>query len=370
MKKSGILINDTLTEILTNLAYKENYITLKKCRPGLSNSYHSKLDEEKKKELLLTLLIFGRLHVRSDSNKFLNELTDGNNIFDALNLVNEGIIEIHQNRDKNIPIDIETQLFDFQNKRELIMLNIESKFNFSKSELALLNRCYDKSLSLMKTHIAREEEHFDKNLGISSLSDNIETDRFWLRNEIGLNFPDMYPLSEKIISSYNEINYYLNFSENRSLPTKTRFDNKKIRTHVDNKNTSDYHYRLYQIILEEDCTFPLPQTLDSTIKLISDRRIIDFREILTIWINSLQEGNTINERKVRMEIRKAKKALERVSTFKKVTRIISYVSLPVAVASAIAGVPAGLILVPIGPILNLKSNMIEKKNKWLLLGKY
>lgn len=364
MKKPGILINDKLTKALIDLAISDGFIVPQK---------ENKLKESSvdlKQELLSTLLIFGKLHVRTNSNTFRQELTDNHNAYSAKELINQDIIKIHRNRDNQENLDIELMLTDFQDKRDLVILNLESKSNLTSQNISNLNKCYDKSINLIEQFITKEESFFQNDARISSVSDFIPYHKFILTQEIGHNFPELYNQSVEIVKSYNEINYYINFSTEQNLPAKTYFNSKQAKEFITDYKPTDEQYRLYQIILEEDCTFPFPRTLSSAIELINDNRIVDFRNLLTLWMNNLKNGDTIDELKVRREIQKAKKSLEKVSSNKKVARIVSYVSLPVGVASAIMGIPAGIILTPVGPILNLKNHFTKKKNNWLLLGKY
>ena len=132
--------------------------------------------------------------------------------------------------------------------------------------------------------------------------------------------------------------------------------------------SSDTHSRLYQIVLEEHCTFPYPRTISSALKLCEDKRVKNFREQLLCWSKLVLEGSS-DESKIRLEIRKAKKDLERLDTYKKVGRILAFVSIPVALASILTGLPLGLSLLPVGPVMAVDAMRREKQQAWLMFGK-
>jgi hypothetical protein len=128
-------------------------------------------------------------------------------------------------------------------------------------------------------------------------------------------------------------------------------------------------FRAYQIVLEEECTIPFPRTLRSAIELRKDQRVKDFREVIFCWSSALVKGDEQSESRFRREIIKAKKGLERISTYKKISRIMTFAAIPISIASILAGVPFGLALLPIGPIITIDSIDRETSYRWLLFGK-
>jgi hypothetical protein len=132
---------------------------------------------------------------------------------------------------------------------------------------------------------------------------------------------------------------------------------------------SEAAFRIYEIILEENCSFPFPRTLSSAIRLSADRLIVDFREALSYWSRALLERDLSAERSLRKEITKASRELKTLSTYRKIGRLITFISLPISIASALAGFPYSLFLLPISQAIVVDSIRRERKHSWLLLGK-
>jgi len=126
--------------------------------------------------------------------------------------------------------------------------------------------------------------------------------------------------------------------------------------------------RTYRIVLEEDFSFPAPRTVKSALDLRNDKLITEVRGFVNGWSEAICNGSS-DEAIFRKEIRAAKKSLSRLSLYRKIGRLVAFVSIPVAVAAALSGIPYGLVLTPIGPAIALDSIRREKKYNWLMFGK-
>ena len=189
--------------------------------------------------------------------------------------------------------------------------------------------------------------------------------------DLFLNYPEMQTYIERILISYRDLSDILQTSNRMQCFSRTSLPmiNENDISYKLNSKLSDSLYRTYEIILEEECTFPFPRTLSAALKIRNDKRVLEFRQILMQWATALLDGDVGTESLLRKEIAKANREIKKISTYRKIGKIITFATIPVALASAILGAPVGIFLLPIGPAIHLKSAAIEKKNRWLLLGK-
>ena len=110
-------------------------------------------------------------------------------------------------------------------------------------------------------------------------------------------------------------------------------------------------------------------SLEAVLELRENKRIRNFRETLHFWANEMKKSDPSYEKKIRRDIRKANKELKRIGSYRKIGRWVTYLSLPVTVASLLSGIPAGLILTPIGFSTYIASDLLERKYKWMLMGR-
>jgi len=362
MNSEGVIISQELTNSLIKLGIDEGLIEPRRANNPLTFDRHST------EELLSTLILFGKVHVRSEKAKTNTRILNlDNDFYEAKSLVQQDILEIHTGFKDFGYVYYKTKVNDFFNKRQLVLLNIKNKLNLTEKEILTYSMCYDKITDAINNYREREANHFIKDLSKSALDRNILS--LNIEYDLTKRFPKYSKEITNILNSYNELRFFIKLSNSQNLPAKT-FINSKLSNKIPNDvSLNEDAYRLYQIILEEDYTFPQPKNLKSTIELMNDSRIKNFREILNFWMNNIRVGDVKEELKFRKEIKKAKSDLAKVSSRKKIGNIISYVTLPISVASAIMGFPAGIFLSPIGPVITIKNKIEEKKHNWLLLGK-
>jgi len=149
------------------------------------------------------------------------------------------------------------------------------------------------------------------------------------------------------------------------LPSAVDVSSRNIDTSIELTDDAIQIYRLY---LTERGTLPRIKTLDDLIRLMNDKRLNNFRNVMNRWtaIASSENGKAISQ--IRADINSAKKEIESLGKYHNVGRIIGYVSIPIAVIDLLLGSPIGLLLTPIGPGIDLYSHMKLKKFGWLNFG--
>ncbi len=172
-------------------------------------------------------------------------------------------------------------------------------------------------------------------------------------------------LMEKIWGAYKSFEFLHESVTAKGLYAKT--STQKCSTKYLTNEKIDNTYNVYEIILDEVITFPRPRTIKSAIKLLNDPNVIAFREVLNQWTQALMEDPK-NSEKLRLEIRKAKKSLERLKTYKKAGRIMTFVSSSVGIAGAFVGLPLGLAITPVGLAMTADSIRRERQHKWMFFG--
>lgn len=131
----------------------------------------------------------------------------------------------------------------------------------------------------------------------------------------------------------------------------------------------DSLYQAFQIFLEEIEFVPRLTKIDDVLRLRGDKRIKNFRETLYQWSLILREGNIAAERRIRHDIREANKGLKQLGEWEKVGQWVTYISLPLSVASVFIGMPLGLVLTPISLTSRVYTDLQKRKYRWLMIGR-
>lgn len=129
------------------------------------------------------------------------------------------------------------------------------------------------------------------------------------------------------------------------------------------------YQQAFQIFMDEVSVVPNIDSLDNVLRLRDDKRIRNFREVLQVWAAELKTGQVSAEQKIRREIQKANQELKRLKNWREIGGWITYLSLPISVASLLSGIPAGLGLTPLGLATRIGADLLEKKYKWMLVGR-
>jgi len=152
-------------------------------------------------------------------------------------------------------------------------------------------------------------------------------------------------------------------------PTKSNMNLDAIPALTSEFENAEATLRAYKLYLNEVTLVPRLRTIQDVLRLRDDPRVEAFRTAIFSWADALSEGDIGEETRIRREIRKASKNLAKLGAYRKVAGWVSVVSIPISIASALTGVPAGLALTPIGPAIAMGTYIKEKKLQWLLFGK-
>lgn len=125
----------------------------------------------------------------------------------------------------------------------------------------------------------------------------------------------------------------------------------------------------YRIVLEEVDVFPMIRGASDVLRLRQDRRLQAFRKELLKWSETLHDGSANTEYRLRNQVREANMELRGLGKWRRFGAWVAYASLPVGAASALSGVPMGLVLTPVGLGIRIYVAATERRHRWLLLGR-
>lgn len=172
------------------------------------------------------------------------------------------------------------------------------------------------------------------------------------------------------IAEYLKMRELLNFGSNTKIPIKldSSIYPKSCVVNIDKKiKNSENHFGVYRILLEEVEYIPRLNTVEDVLELRQDKRIEDFRNVISEWSIAIMEGNR-KEENIRREIRKANKELKHYPKHVKISGWATYISVPLVIVDILTQIPIASVLSLVSGIYNFKSNRAKKKNNWLLIG--
>jgi hypothetical protein len=365
-------LDERLSKVIKCIAIQENYFKSRNSNSNsiIQNVFENKhLIEQYRFETLSSLIIFGKIY--SNSYNLIDNNTERFSIdhkkIDFSTLINEGVFEFINVKDDNIKDTVlNTKIADFEMFKDLIIQGTEHYLKFNnnnKYNQKDLIQAHTELSNIIKDRKNQLDDYFIQNL------EEVEFRDFTFYHELILENPDESDLIESMVLSYRNIASTIKSANNNNIYSKLSIPNLSINK-FNSVNISNDYIQVYKVILEEDITFPFPRTLNDAIKLSRDKRIEEFRNILNYWVTALNDNNLDDLSSLRLEIKKAKVDLTKIKQMKKIGKIVSYISLPVSVASIFLQLPLGIILAPIGPAINLKNYFTEQKHKWLSFGKW
>lgn len=130
----------------------------------------------------------------------------------------------------------------------------------------------------------------------------------------------------------------------------------------------DPYFATFSVAIAELAAFPQPQTLTEAVLLRDDVRMKDLREVLLRWTETAREEQGAQTDRAVKEIRAASRALRRAKYCGAIAELVTYISLPIAVASASVPFAAGLAIAATGAVAQLHSRISLRSNRWLFVG--
>jgi hypothetical protein len=124
------------------------------------------------------------------------------------------------------------------------------------------------------------------------------------------------------------------------------------------------------VLHEEGHFFPQIQSIAHALKLRKDPHLQAFKEQFREFHLQLERGDREDLRRIRKEVQRAKKALERTAKWTLPLRWLTYISLPAALAEGLlVGTPiAGTSLAVMSAVGTAVSARAYRKNEWALFG--
>lgn len=128
--------------------------------------------------------------------------------------------------------------------------------------------------------------------------------------------------------------------------------------------------KCFYIFLKEVDAFPDISSIEDVLRLRNDPRIENWRNSIGEWASAIRSSSITGERKVRREIKAAMRDLRYVGKLRKVSGLLMFFSLPVAVAEAMIGVLGpGIMLSTFSTMAEIYSRHREWKLRWMFLGR-
>ncbi len=352
-----------MTHAFERQAFREGFITAKSTPPGFLPEQPSAIESANLEQALCSLVIFGKLYLDSLAciGNTMCLQADPPNEDCCLNytrLWQEGLIAFGEHGRIRREPQTETALLG----QESILLDYEGLSAYAPliKDFILVNG----------TH--REVVAFEKLLptllGMTrALASDDLSDEYVFTSvmaELTTRHPDLYYVLDGHVYDFFRL---IRTSEKNGCPIRSNC--RQVNSPREDRFAhSESAFRLYQVVLEEHCTFPYPRTVASALKLSRDKRVMSFRHQLFRWSEDVLKGAS-DEPKVRLEIRKTKKDLERLDTYKTAGRILTFLSLPLTIAGLLTGLPLGLSLLPVGPLMTIDAMRRERQHAWLMFGK-
>jgi len=360
---SGVLLPTRLANTFTKVAYKEGLVEIPSLvtegDPGIEIigseneveqkqqriAFHAlsrRVNPYQRQKVLEACLLFGKVHVLK------------NDFFDYQPLKDEGILSTVD------PVDYDTPMFFSVERADAvreIFKSFEWSYERSTSSHYVVN--FDNYCALIEiiqkfgspmaipTELIRR---FEKRLGVPFQQILIELQSFVLGVQDAENF----------LSFSHEIKAPLLIEP---APNKKREVSKS-----DLGNASDMA-ATYRVFIDEVGSMPMLRTFSDLKRLLRDPALPDLRSAIWMWSESVRSGRVEDEVLFRKEIRKATNGLQRSTELARWSRWMTYLSIPIGVASAFAGAPIGLALTPVSVGLRINIDMLNNKNRWVAFGR-
>lgn len=130
-----------------------------------------------------------------------------------------------------------------------------------------------------------------------------------------------------------------------------------------------YEVQAYLIATELTYYVPSPRTIDEACNWRSHRSVTAFRDTVREWADSLAQGRQATIERIKRDVALASRDFRALRRYRRASRILTYLGLPVGVAGALMGLPIGLVVAPFGLALRLKQDALERATAWTMLGR-
>ena len=184
-------------------------------------------------------------------------------------------------------------------------------------------------------------------------------------NLYDLNIERLHFLKEYI--KYNEL---ASFAHLNKMPMKADIGIiSSTKRNISNENQK-YSYSVYKIIMDEIQFLPELNTIEDVLRLRTDNKISDFKEVIFEWSKAVKNGDYKDLHHLKKDIKKSSDEFKRMKKYKKVGGWVTYASLPFIAIDLVTQIPVGSLFTAIGGAVQFEGNRLSKKNQWLLFGNH
>lgn len=364
-----------MTEILKRQSYLEGYSKTKRLDQYWSNSQKEKYVLPLKSgksilhEALASIVLFGpaEFNIRSSNGIEIIDSLDGKGQgLDHRPLMHEGLLSFRfEKKDKPISPDDFLEYLPFYDgyiRKSIDCFGASGSPNRFVEYEELKKFSIDVAFKYLYQAAVdyprdRDAQQRAATMNLFKDFDNLTQNELWVGGR----------LMDIIEEAYRNFDYLKSSSQSNNIVAKTSADIPYVVEH----NPYGYEHamhRVYHVVLDELISFPRPRTIKATIELLNNPNVASFREVMLEWSRALLE-NSSDEERLRREIRIAKKSFDRLKTYKKIGRITTFVSAGVGVVGAMAGIPLGLLVTPVGVGLQADAIRRERKHQWMLFAR-
>lgn len=313
MKLNKIILDSFFYQQLETLAVREGFITKDYDGEIIGETRLLKMKKRKaylKSRLLLYITLFEQI----DSEY---------SYYDLSHLVSEGLIkeqsnlnrDPHESHNPEIKNDIKAQaILEYSERQAIELLDIQRNnlykwvSNFESNDFVwgedpkLINKFIDRTMSEL---LSGNELH-DLNLESKHFQtfDQIDSSVYGLKNSIRNTL--FHSITQEVPIAFSELG--------KSIESKQENINQDLKLF-------DNLYYLAKTNLKDEIIYlPAPKNLAQALKIRNKKEMKRFREVLSIWLNVLKEGNDSAEKKIRKDLHKANKELKKLERWKEYSK--------------------------------------------------
>ena len=161
----------------------------------------------------------------------------------------------------------------------------------------------------------------------------------------------------------------LKWSAENSAAVKMHLPNVKLFKHQQALHPGEQSYQVYQIVLKNVTGFPRVESIDDVLRLRDDRCISGFRELVIEWAETLRYGNGRYAELLRRDIVKANREVTRITDWTRTSALSIFLAFPLWAIDKLKGTHFCDALMIASGIFELRSRLLQRQNKWILLGR-
>ncbi len=379
---SGVLLPPRLQGVFVKTAVKEKLVTL--ARPLREQDYKwelgPKVDEYEEKQrrialahLEIKLNPYHRQKVLEAILLFGKAIVASNIFFDYEALVDKGLVEIKDPEDYEL-LRLAAKTDDSINEVEISY----TPHGFEVEKARLIRPVFEANDYLSHPGGSHWLHNFDTYCelleelkGVESWKQIRDDRKVFYENRLGLSFMECAAWAYGFLLGIHDIENNLLMSTAKSAPLLLPISSamRKPRNVQENLQDAQQVLATYAIFLDAIHNIPILNSFDDLSRLMKHPALPEFRRAIWRWSDAIGRGDTVDEAFFRKQITSSIAGLEKATKVKRVSRYLTLMSLPTAIASVFAQMPLGLILVPVSFSLAITAHALEHKHRWVTFGR-